>query len=210
MLDFTMLRLRLSNGWNVLSFETQKLKNINYFHVTYVIAEFLLVCWFAPKKFHLLAFCLLLHLLNLLLNLDDKAKFENVDDKKLTVRVYWGLEIFIFCLGCSANWQLMLLHEMTSYLAPLLVIGVQHVLLRVWYTERKIPKEIRVVSWFLCMVVTFMPYGLLIALLLCYPGIYWVIKVVFLAFYLLVAIPLMVEFEDSEENLFEFAFGIIN
>lgn len=208
MIDFTMLRSRISAGWDVLSLETQKLKNINHFHVTYVIGEFLLVCSMTlEKNRNLLAFCLLLHLFNILLNLDDYAKMNTAEEKRFTVKVYWGLELFIFCLGCTANWKLMLLHEVTSYLAPLFVIGVQYIFLRVFYTERNIPQAVRVSVWFLCLTVTYMPYAFLVAFILYFQGVHWTLKWLFLLFYLMIAMPLMTEFEDSECNLFEFAFG---
>ena len=73
MVDMTVFRDRLARGWGLSLFSEQSLKNLNQFHVTYVLAEILLLCYVFPGSFYLLLFALLFHLLNLGLNLSDAA-----------------------------------------------------------------------------------------------------------------------------------------
>ncbi|MBP3284778.1 MAG: hypothetical protein J6M02_04700 [Clostridia bacterium] len=210
MCNFEMLKSRVSRGWELLCLEDGCVKNINHIHVTYVLGEILLLWMLFPEKVWPLTFCLLFHLMNFLLGISDKANAVDANAKNAAIMVYWTLEIFIFLVGCVADWRLILFHEAASYIVPLFFFGLQTELLRVWFSERKIPNSIRGIAWFLCLVITLIPYSILCTLLLIVSGIWWQIKLIFLILYLVIGMPLMIEFEDSEENLFEFAFKMLN
>ena len=143
MLDFTMLYSRIVRGWRLLLLQTGEVRNINYMHVTYVLGEMLLVWYFCTESIGMLTVCLLLHLFNFLVSLKDKARLAMIEDKRFIVRAYWGIEFVILFAMFVRNWQFALFHSVTSYLAPLFVLGVQNELLRIYFSSRRLPNFLR-------------------------------------------------------------------
>jgi len=201
---------RRAHGRNLLTFEfgPLPLKNVNHIHVTYVLGEIVLIQHFLAAQATQLTACLLLHLLNLWLSMKDKAEASELSTDKLAVWVYHGFELFLFAVGCTANWRFMLSHAIFSYIVPFFFYGVQKVLWHITVYRRNAPNWLCECTLAVCMGITFLPFGFLFALVMIYPIVIWWFDILLLILYLVMAMPLMATFEEEEGNLFEFAFGL--
>jgi len=203
---------KIENGTQVLLLFKEKPYNVNHHYVTSVLMAIVAVGWLVAQEYlwfeeaFIVTLAILCYLMNLWVYGRKKREATNRREEIEAVVKYHFFNVILFAMGCIGNWQVMFLSSVMVFLISLIFYGAQMSLVAICYREEKFPRWFRMLALLLCLVLTFVPVGILLAMMLLSHITAFALAVPLWLLYFCVGMPLIALNEYEGQNLFEFAF----
>ena len=212
MYNWYMQNEQISQGAKILLLQKEKPRNVNHHYVTSVFMAIVATWWLNVQEYlwieeAVAVTCALIGYM--LIFFEYKGIKCEAETRTTAVRAmakYHLLYVIILILGCMESLQIMLLTSMVVLFVPLIFYGAQMTLVSVWCREEKFPEWLRKTAFILCQVLTYVPVGVLLAMMLLSRITVFALAIPVWGMYLCVGMPLIALKEYETENLFEFAF----
>lgn len=212
MYNWYMQNEQIAQGSKILLLQKEKPRNVNHHYVTSVFMAIVATWWLTVQEYLWLeeAIGVTSVLIGYLIIFFEykmikcEAKTRNQEIRAMVK--YHLLCVILFVLGCMESLQIMILTSMVVLIVPLIFYGAQMTLVSVWCREEKFPEWLRKISFILCHVLTYVPVGVLLAMMLLSRITVFALAIPLWGIYLCAGMPLIALKEYETENLFEFAF----